>query len=770
MAKKSKQPKSKSKAKKSTAKTPKGRVRRIRKVPSRTRTSNKDDQTIIIQDVVKERRKKRPKSFAEKRAEQLRGTNILDLSALRQQRGIASEQLGYTTLSNDPLTLRRAGGGRYNQGGGVAGFSNIPPRFAGGNLVVGRQTDAVQNNRTRREHPNVAKVVFSQSQKVDRKAQRRAREDYLKQQLKSREVRGRLSAPEEELDSTSTFRNLPPRFLLEEELESASTLIPTQREVKRKQDLKASQRRARDRAREEGQFSQFEQNVPTETERILARRNPRTPRFRPAGEVVRDVVSQVRGAIPQPVPIPRERERGLSGELLETQRDIDRTGRELLKRESQLALLKPRKVRGRPASAPTESDFESDISLTEQEKIQRALADPEETIRRFRARPGAITREQARELLFGEESEGIVEELEKAPRQPQPEPEPQARSVSSVASSTSDSDSSGGSLGGAGRVAIIKPPPSRRLSPTQEDDAEITFFSDLDTETQSADSFETATSQPETLLRDQNDLSIERYAFRDTPVNIAGEIVEAPAQTEEEEQRERTLFFADRPSRDTPKEEEPKKATGRLLRRDRFAPPIPAVRGGPQGLEDTPLERRTIGNRPQSAFSRRRINPTEKVETPDPEPQDIGISQEPPQPVLSRGGQEFKPAPVSSGRGRGRPRDTRGLEEIESQLESKKTEERQLRKELDKVLSRASIPFDKRRINPTKEDPDFDAETGAYVENFIIEAGNSLARKGKSPLTQEEENIIRTNTERILRLRTDLRKLRGLKSQRKKKK
>ena len=94
------------------------------------RLTDKEAKALLqVNITAKERRKKRkPKTFAEKRAEEIRKTGVADPAVLKAQQKISSEVLGYTTQTRDPLTLmgRR---GRYNVEGGVGGFYNVSGRY-----------------------------------------------------------------------------------------------------------------------------------------------------------------------------------------------------------------------------------------------------------------------------------------------------------------------------------------------------------------------------------------------------------------------------------------------------------------------------------------------------------------------------------------------------------------------------------------------------------------------------------------------------------------
>jgi len=124
------------KGKKRTRKTKnKGKKRKKKKVTTTQvaqppiRLSNKDGDKLEVNIVAKERRKKRaPKSFAQKRAEEIEKTGIADPAILKNQQRVSSEILGYTTQTRDPLALRGRKG-RYNVEGGVSGFSNVGNRY-----------------------------------------------------------------------------------------------------------------------------------------------------------------------------------------------------------------------------------------------------------------------------------------------------------------------------------------------------------------------------------------------------------------------------------------------------------------------------------------------------------------------------------------------------------------------------------------------------------------------------------------------------------------
>ena len=163
----------------------KGKKRKKKKVVTTTQTkqppiklSDKDTKALLqVNITAKERRKKRKKgkSFAEKRAQEIAKTGIadpailkqaektgaggisqasLDASILKAQQKVASEVLGYTTQTRDPLTLR-AGLRRYNQDGGVGGFGNVSNRYDTRDpqqgIRTGLQSQAVKSTQTDNE-------------------------------------------------------------------------------------------------------------------------------------------------------------------------------------------------------------------------------------------------------------------------------------------------------------------------------------------------------------------------------------------------------------------------------------------------------------------------------------------------------------------------------------------------------------------------------------------------------------------------------------------
>tara|TARA_R110002074_G_scaffold397243_1_gene587480 strand:+ start:1253 stop:2878 length:1626 start_codon:yes stop_codon:yes gene_type:complete len=109
---------------------------------------NKKGDKLEVNIVAKERRRKRkPKTFAERRADEIAKTGVADPAILKQQQRVASEVLGYNTQTRDPITLRGRRG-RYNVDGGVAGFGNVSglydTRDPQQGIRTGLQSDAVR--------------------------------------------------------------------------------------------------------------------------------------------------------------------------------------------------------------------------------------------------------------------------------------------------------------------------------------------------------------------------------------------------------------------------------------------------------------------------------------------------------------------------------------------------------------------------------------------------------------------------------------------------
>ena len=150
--------KTKGKTRKRKAKN-KGKKRKKKKITTTQvaqppiRLTDKEAKALLqVNITAKERRKKRkskPKTFAEKRAEEISKTGVADPSVLKAQQKIASEILGYTTQTKDPVTLRGRKG-RYNVAGGVAGFGNVSSRYDTGDDQLGIRT-GLQSEAVRRK-------------------------------------------------------------------------------------------------------------------------------------------------------------------------------------------------------------------------------------------------------------------------------------------------------------------------------------------------------------------------------------------------------------------------------------------------------------------------------------------------------------------------------------------------------------------------------------------------------------------------------------------
>ena len=111
------------------------------------RLSNTKGDKLEVNIVAKERRKKKPKTFAERRAEEIAKTGIADPAIIREQQRITSDVLGYRTQSRDPITLRNRRG-RYNQQpADVRGYSSVNPDPQLGTLETGGYTGLVAGYR-----------------------------------------------------------------------------------------------------------------------------------------------------------------------------------------------------------------------------------------------------------------------------------------------------------------------------------------------------------------------------------------------------------------------------------------------------------------------------------------------------------------------------------------------------------------------------------------------------------------------------------------------
>ena len=602
----------------------KSRTRRIPKVVgTRARTSRKEDQNIIIEEVVKERRKKQPKTFAQRRAEQFAKTGVADLSQLRQQRQIASGILGYQTQSSDPLTLR-GGAGRYNQDGGIAGFSNISARYSGGNLVSGEQQRA-----TRRVAPVGATIPTGETITPP----------------PTSSVKRKSNKKKVKIDEETASQREQERLRLED-LENKRY---REAEALKKEALKVSKKKARERFKREEQFSQFGEDEELITRSTFIETNP--------------------------------------------------------------------------------TQIEPRLNLLRSRRRQSPKRDPRLGL--FRGR--------------GQQS-----------------------------SDSSDSDSSGGSSGRGGRGVRIQPNKASNIVATIQEVEEPVFFDDAKSSEGSTipefDRFDV--SSGDTTLTDP---AQDRYAFiSDTSsdfersVPSEGTIPEEPnverptffserQPTQEEEERERKIFFTERPSAPAPEEEKPKEATGGLLKRDRFAPPISSIRGGPSGLPDTPLEKRTIGSR-ESAFSS--LQPPQPSQ--DPARRDDQPSKELTEKQVNK--------PVSSGRGRGRPADSRSFNDLQGEITTLEGQVDTLKTRLDAIVSRGGRPFRKGKLNPRNDKEENLTEVGSYVEEWIAMVNDDNERRGNPQLSEQDEADLRQTAEDIMSNRLRLNRLRALRGARKKKK
>ena len=152
------------------------RKRGRRKIVNTTQTkqppiklTDKEAKALLQVNITgKERRRKKPKSFAQRRADEISKTGVADPSVLKQQQRITSEALGYTTQTKDPLTLRGKVG-RYNQAGGVGGHYNVGARYDTGEQNLGIRT-GLQSQATRGfVNPDVEEFERNDVARTDRR-------------------------------------------------------------------------------------------------------------------------------------------------------------------------------------------------------------------------------------------------------------------------------------------------------------------------------------------------------------------------------------------------------------------------------------------------------------------------------------------------------------------------------------------------------------------------------------------------------------------------
>ena len=717
MPKKSKKPASRSRSKKITTTQ--------RKQPPIKLTSRKGDK-LEVNIVAKERRRKRPKTFAEKRAEQFRSIGVADLAQLRQQRGIASDVLGYRTSTNDPVGIRQAGGGRYNQGGGVGG--GISERYAqtvaqqaeGGGLITGVNLSGGNTTGGRRLNPNMAR-----GERIDKKAiirNNQLQQEALRGKLQSRRVRG-IPVEEKELSSTSVL--IEPKTAEEIATDKRRTLL-------------RSRRRAKQSAG--GQFEQFR-----DKDDVGANANLRTGRYTATAPIrsVSEIAKGVRGVLTRPVA------RAKTAEIIRSPSPI--------------------KAPEPPSRIVRSEEDDSSFSDASQDE-------------------GSIRRDITGKIIGLRLKDRSNQKTKRTPRAtpaPAPEPEPESSGRSSRGSSSSDS--SGGSLGGGGRGVIVKPPVSRRLPPTQEDNAEISFFSDSDI-TDFESSGRSVDIETEAFSDARNiktpdfsspDPILDRYAFRDTPINIAGEEVEQPPQTGEEDDRERKIFFQDRPA-----VQEPQEAPRVFLPIPKPGGAVKSIRGGPSGLTDTPIKQSNLrynpGGATTSAFTPVATDSGSVATTlslSESSSDDSIFTEEEKALIAKRAKDDKTPPPVSRGRGRGRPADNRSDETLDLSIRDKADRAKTLAKEIDNLFvygGGGGGPFKSSYLNPRSDSEDAQAETGAYLEEWLDSRSRFDNPDNTKTIADSFGPVkvarLRETIYEIIQLRVDLRRLRALKYQREKKK
>lgn len=719
-----------------------------------TLTDKEAKSLLQVNITAKERRKKGAgrragPSYAEQQAQQFAKTNVADLSQLRQQQRIASDILGYTTQSRDPLNLRRAGRGRYNQN--ARKVSGINPETQTGDIVAGGYTGLVSG-----EYTAGGGGVGQQTEgrRIQGRGQRWYEQD-PQRELQAREG-GRKDDDRPFPNQPRFNRRPPPRPPSSVSSDSDTASISSLGSISTRSGEPISTDRYFQLPQRPANFqdSGYINLVDIPPERQI---NPRTPRTAPVG--------------------------GRS--------------KSLLARAKALAIKRGARRDDRPSNVvgDLESDTESD-SFRTISSIGESVIDIDEDSSSLDTASSGTERFVDSGGLIDSSSSSSGTDLTTEGYRTQ-------GSLSSFAGSDTSS-SSGGSSGRGGGRGIIQAPRSRLVAPQLEELSDIedneppVLFSDAD----SSSSFKTTQSD----IRYGEAIRDAPYQFRDSETDasdfegqsallsdeesIFGQDEFDPfglgEQTIEEDERERRIGFASRPQAPANVPEEPPPPTireegftDRLLRRDRFAPP---VRGRPaqdqpvvQGLQQPPK----IGGG-GGAFQRRggfaQAPPTN---IPDEEPEDINIPQEPNQNIVR--GMPMKerdlvperrqqPSPKANRRGRGRPRLDLTDSGIGREIASLEEQQAEYTRAIDSIVARAPVPFRKGKLNPSSASEDNMSDIGLYVEEWIYNVNEKRASRGEELLTDAQEGVLRQSAEDLMRVRLELRRKRGLKQQRKKKK
>jgi hypothetical protein len=793
----------------------KGKKRR-KKIVTTTQTKQKpitltDKEAKALLQVnitAKERRKKgagRPAglSFAEQRAQQFQKTNVADLSQLRQQQQIASDILGYTTQSRDPLQLRRAGRGRYNQN--ARRVVGINPETQTGDITTGGYTGLISG-----EYTAGGGGVGQQTEgrRILGRGQRWYENDPSREQAQPRGSSGGRpppNVPRRRGGGGGGGSNQPPprrpvNFTDSDNIELVNIPPRTPRQTAPKPKPKPK-RPEPEPERQEPERSGISTGITTTSRGTQAQPRTRTTAtgegrlLRRARELAerRSRPRNQRTPTPARPPITRT-----------TETDTD-----------DLRALQPsgagslRSVSTAPSSLSDSISISGD-SLGSFELVDSPI-DP--------AQLPAVPRVPASRLPSVPTIDPSL-----LPSVPPPAVPPAPSDISSVISSFEDlggllePSSSGGSTlslqsattssssdpssrGGSGRGARILPPPSRARPPSQiseiiEGEEPVVLFSDLDSES----SFKT--TQSDIRYQPPPTLSLQSATTDDIPSTIPSDFEGDSAlstgsifqeeeydpfglgeQTIEEDERERRIAFQPRPSAPVPQEETlepPKEQVQFLLRRDRYAPRISGRPAEPREPEPQPEPRplATTGG----AFRRTGTNfpATPQTNIPDEEPQDIQVPQEPQQ-NISRGQvlrerdlvipeRRQEQSPKATRRGRGRPRRNIEAEQIENEIKKLEGEQQDYMQQIDSVVSSVGLPFRKGKLNPSNAEPDNVGAIAMYVEDYIDRANERRASRGQERLTAQQEGVLRQSAEDLMRVRLELRRRRGLRQQRKKKK
>ena len=297
-----------------------------------------------------------------------------------------------------------------------------------------------------------------------------------------------------------------------------------------------------------------------------------------------------------------------------------------------------------------------------------------------------------------------------------------------------------------GRLVVIQPPRSRRYPPSLSDP------SDFESEFESESSFDTISRYTPT------DSSEEfKPQFR-TPSGARMRLVETIEPDEEEDiigEEDDVGQELDELAQETRLEDEV-----RFREREEETRPENIPTTLPEGL------RRPTGN-----LLTRQIPPQPTALQPTPE--NVRMTQ----PLTQRIADTIRsyispPIPEPETRPiarRGRPRRDISTPNIEDKIKELEGQQRDLGKRIDAIKIQGK-PFKMGRLNPSGDSPEQITEASSYIQEWIYNTNLDRFEKGQDPLSDADERDLEQSAEDLLRVRIELRRLRGLRGQRKKKK